>query len=71
MIKERCYISQFFLIVFVCVLLWQNYLTHCKVEYLTEVIIRDNREMMKRMDLSTEYMIRKLHNHMVDTVHRK
>ena len=73
MIREKGYILQIILVVFIGILAWQNYLLRYRVEYLTETVIKDNREIVDNIQATNECMMKILHKdlHTVDTVYIK
>ena len=73
MIKEKGYILQIILVVFIGILVWQNYLLRYRVEYLTQTIIKDNILLNRNIETTNEYMMKILYKdlHTVDTVYIK
>jgi hypothetical protein len=73
MIREKGFILQIILVVFIGILAWQNYLLRYRVEYLTKTVIKDNRDIVENIQATNEYMMRILYKdlHTVDTVFYK
>jgi hypothetical protein len=73
MIREKGFILQIILVVFIGILAWQNYLLRYKVEYLTQTIIKDNILLNRNIETTNECMMKILHKdlHTVDTVYNK
>ena len=73
MIREKGFILQIILVVFIGILAWQNYLLRYRVEYLTKTVIKDNRDIVENIQATNEYMMKILYKdlHIVDTVFYK
>jgi hypothetical protein len=73
MIREKGFILQIILVVFIGILAWQNYLLRYRVEYLTKTVIKDNRDIVENIQATNECMMKILYKdlHTVDTVFYK
>jgi len=69
-IKERCYLVQSFLMIFVFVLAWQNYSSMRRVENLTESMLQENRSLVNQIETTNFYVISMVRQHLIkkDTI---